>query len=256
MADTDADGLLDGEEVCHIDATGAFTGGWAVSQFGDYWTCSNPLKADNDGDGLLDSAEKLGGFSPESPNTAPSLRVVPSPYVRLNGSAVSVLRAGDSFSVTTLLNNSTADAIDQPVTLDFATDVLEPMTVVTQTGSLGYVPPTPTTTGTGVSWDMADNPLLSVERMTSTLSTSVNPALTESQITTMEATVVYTDVVANTQASLTQTVQVIVDMDDPSSTVAAPAIGQAIKGTAYVHGRRGHRSHLLAHVHRRPCHRR
>ncbi|MCP4165040.1 MAG: hypothetical protein GY759_03990, partial [Chloroflexi bacterium] len=97
-SDTDTDGLLDGEEVCYVNSSGNRVGGWKVHQLGDYWVCSNPKIADFDGDGLTDDLEKEAGLSPYAPDTAPELRVDPTPSIYHNGGIVTVLKAGDPLS--------------------------------------------------------------------------------------------------------------------------------------------------------------
>jgi hypothetical protein len=235
ISDTDSDGLTDGEEVCRIE-NGQAIGGWPVAQASNYRTCSDPLKGDYDNDYLLDSQEKRAGLSPYAPNTAPWMQLTPDPSVRHKGATVSVLKAGDPLTVTLYLNNTTAASIDQPMTLDYATDVLLTMTPLSQEGSDGYVPPTPGTTASGISWNFTPNPLYSVEAMTSTLQSGVDPAVTQSQVTAMQATVVYSDVVIGELKTLSETIAVLVDMDEPATTIKAPADGQAINGTAYTLG--------------------
>ncbi|MCP4164897.1 MAG: hypothetical protein GY759_03255, partial [Chloroflexi bacterium] len=234
-SDTDGDGLSDGEEYCRV-SSGQLVGGWFVTDAGGHWVCSSPLHADYDGDGLLDSQEKQDHLSPYAPNTAPGLRVLPDPSVKHNSAAVTVLRAGDPLTLTVLLNNTTSERIDEPFTLTYASSILPNMTVVTQTGSTGYTPPTPVITTQDVSWDFSANPLSAAENMTSTLLTGADSGLTQSQVTTLTATLIYTDVNANAQKSLTQTVQVLVDEDVPSSLVTTPGDGDAINGSSYVAG--------------------
>jgi hypothetical protein len=69
--DSDGDGLSDREEVI----------GWSVAYGTDSngnvlmsWTRSNPLSRDGDGDNILDSKEKVLGFSPFVANTPQALR--------------------------------------------------------------------------------------------------------------------------------------------------------------------------------------
>ncbi|MCP4128789.1 MAG: hypothetical protein GY753_17270, partial [Gammaproteobacteria bacterium] len=239
VADSDGDGLEDGEEVCRLNNQGNLVGGWKVSQVGDYWTCSDPMNYDHDGDGLIDSQEKLAGTSPYSPNTAPSLRVTANPSVIYNGGLVTVLKAGDPLTVTIQVKNNTAgEIINNPMSLDYSTTVLYDMQVVSQTGSVGYTPPTPANTATGrLSWGFDSNVLHSVEEMTSTLSTGALSTIETSQITTMTATLFYTDAFdSSLLKSITQTVSVRVDEDAPSSSIIAPQADEAINGSSYTTG--------------------
>ncbi len=224
ISDTDSDGLLDGEELCRI-VNGQQLGGWQVAQAGNYRTCSDPLKGDYDGDHLLDGQEKRAGLSPYAPNTAPWMELSNQPSVVHNGAHVSVLKAGDPLTVTLYLNNTTAAGIVHPLTLDYATSVLVTPTVVTQTGSDGYIPPTPGETASGLSWNLSANPLYTLEAMTSTLATNVDPNITTSQVTSLLATAIYSDVVAGEQKTITETISVLVDMDaaDRRSSTRRPA---------------------------------
>ncbi len=232
ISDTDRDGLLDGEEACrYVD--GQFVGGWPLPRLGYQRVCSDPLKGDYDGDHLLDSHEKRAGLSPYAPNSAPWLWLTTSPAVLYSGGMVSVLGANDPLTVTLYVNNVLTTTIDQPLTLDYATDVLTTPSVVSQIGSSGYTPSEPGGTASGLSWNLSANPLYAVEAMTSTLLTGADPALTTSQVTTLTATLVYSDAVAGETRTLSQTIPVLVDLDQPTSTIATPADGQAINGTAY-----------------------
>ncbi|MFN2165604.1 MAG: hypothetical protein ACK2U9_05045, partial [Anaerolineae bacterium] len=235
ISDTDSDGLLDSEEVCRIE-NGQMIGGWQVVQAGHYRTCSDPLKGDYDGDLLLDGQEKQAGLSPYSANTAPWMQLANRPSVRHNGALVSVLKAGDPLTTTLYLNNTTAAGIVQPLTLDYASSVLESLTVVSQSGTDGYTPSQPDTTASGLSWNLSLNPLYSAEAMTSTLATAVSPDLTPSQVTSLKATVVYSDVIAGEQKTISDTISVLVDMDEPTAVIDSPAGGTAINGTAYTIG--------------------
>ncbi|MCP4167502.1 MAG: hypothetical protein GY759_16655 [Chloroflexi bacterium] len=235
ISDTDGDGLLDGEEPCHINS-GRLVGGWKVTQAGNYHVCSDPLKGDYDGDGLLDSQERRAGLSPYAPNTAPRLQVVTVPGEIYNRGWLSVLKAGDPLTVSLSLYNTTAANIDQSLYLDYATDALIDMTTVSLTGSDGYTPPNSETTNTGLSWDLTGDPLYALESMTATLLTSVDSGVTESKVTSLQARVTYSDVVASEYKVISQTVPVLIDEDEPNSTVIEPADGDAINGTAYTLG--------------------
>ncbi|MCP4165499.1 MAG: hypothetical protein GY759_06350, partial [Chloroflexi bacterium] len=233
VSDTDGDGLNDGEEVCHLDSNAALAGGWRVTQAGNYWTCSDPLFADYDGDGLVDSQEKQAGLSPYSPNTAPSLRLTVNPNVLYNQGLVTVLRAGDAMTVAVNLNNTTAETVDRPLILNYAVQDLTAMTVVTQTATAGYTPLAPIATTAGLSWDLAANPLYSVEAMTTVLHSSVYPNISQSQVTTLQATLQYTDADNSALKSITQTLPILIDEDEPTSSILTPAEGQAIDGTTF-----------------------
>ncbi|MEZ4768655.1 MAG: Ig-like domain-containing protein [Caldilineales bacterium] len=52
----------------------------------------------------------------------------------------------------------------------------------------------------------------------------------------MTATLVYSDAVAQALTTLSQTLPLLIDADEPASTVTSPANGAAINGTAYVIG--------------------
>ena len=232
ISDTDSDGLLDGQEVCRFE-NGQLVGGWLVAQAGNYRTCPNPLQGDYDGDHLLDSQEMRAGLSPYSPNTAPWMELSTQPSVIHNGARVSVLKAGDPLTATLYLNNTTAASIVNPMTLDYATTVLVTPTVIAQTGSDGYVPPTPGETASGLSWNLSANPLFALEAMTSTLATVVNPDITTSQVTSLKATAVYSDVIAGELKTISETIAVLVDMDEPTAIIDTPANDTAINGAAY-----------------------
>ncbi|MCP4212938.1 MAG: hypothetical protein GY764_15880 [Halieaceae bacterium] len=236
LADTDGDGLSDGEEICRIDESGAPVGGWKAFQVGGYQICSDPLKGDADGDGLIDSLEMEAGLSPYAPDTAPRLVLSPMPSVLANFGLVSVLRAGDPMSVTLRLFNSTANTIDQPITLYYETADIEALTVLKQSGSLGYTPPLPNPVAGGLEWDTANNPLDAAESLTSTLESAVFSDITTSQVTEMQATALYTDVATNQLKTVTDTITVLIDEDAPSSIVTVPGNGSAINGNAFAVG--------------------
>ncbi|MFM2032009.1 MAG: hypothetical protein RLZZ297_774, partial [Chloroflexota bacterium] len=73
MPDTDGDGLMDGAEVVRVEG-GVRKGGWDVTYAivetvpHMTWTGSDPLKADADGDGIVDQREKILGWSPYAKN--------------------------------------------------------------------------------------------------------------------------------------------------------------------------------------------
>jgi len=84
MPDSDGDGLLDGEEVVHINRDGNLVGGWdvtyaivnGVAQV--TWTGSDPNSADADNDGIIDLREKVLGWSPYAKNSGDILSVAGS----------------------------------------------------------------------------------------------------------------------------------------------------------------------------------
>jgi len=75
LADSDLDGLTDGQEVFHQNCTtGAWSGGWLYT-YGDSGqqtrVTSDPLISDTDGDGQDDKAEFSLGTNPRMPNPSP-----------------------------------------------------------------------------------------------------------------------------------------------------------------------------------------
>ncbi|MCP4126071.1 MAG: hypothetical protein GY753_03290, partial [Gammaproteobacteria bacterium] len=237
--DQDGDGLSDGEEVCRYDSdSGEMKGGWLVTQVGAglYWTCSDPLKADADGDGLEDKAEKEAGLSPHAANTAPELQITIDPSVVHNNSSVTVLRAGEPLTVELRLSSNYAGSIDDPMSLDYPTAIVDTMAVIKQSGSSDYSPPTPTSVSAGQSWDLAGDPLYALEAMTSTLLGGISAAINQSQAFIMQASVTYSDAVVHAKKQVTDTHSILIDEDKPSSTLVSPYQEQAINGSSYVAG--------------------
>ncbi|MBI3561151.1 MAG: hypothetical protein HY080_05475 [Gammaproteobacteria bacterium] len=73
-ADTDGDGLLDGEEVnrYHTDPTKLDTDGDGLSDYAELITYkTDPLKTDTDGDGYTDATEVFYGGNPLDPSVVP-----------------------------------------------------------------------------------------------------------------------------------------------------------------------------------------
>ncbi|MCP4212939.1 MAG: hypothetical protein GY764_15885 [Halieaceae bacterium] len=237
IADTDSDGLLDGEEVCRYDAaSGNLVGGWEVSSVGGYWVCSDPKKADYDDDGILDGEEREAGLSPYAPNTAPYLRLLADPAVFYNGNVQTVLAAGAPVTISLRLDNRSAASVNQPLQLVYDASILTNGQVFSQSGSGGYVPPSPTQTDGGLNWDMAAAPLYTGERMSSTLLLEASSGLAGSQLAELVASVQYSDVLSSALAQVTQTVSVLVDGEVPTSQIISPADGEAINGNVYVVG--------------------
>ncbi|MFN8496882.1 MAG: FG-GAP-like repeat-containing protein [Anaerolineae bacterium] len=235
---TDGDGLLDGEEVCHLDATGKVVGGWDVRLDSGhaFHVCSDPNKADEDADGLTDSQERAAATSPWAPNTAPGLSLAVAPTTSHNGSVVTVVKPGGPVTATLNVVNTTANALDRPMTLGDDTAALGALNLLTQTGSAGYTPPTPTTGAAGLTWPFPRQPLLPGEALTATMQGTIAPSIGQSGPTTLRVTVPYTDPVANAARVLSTTRELRVDADPPSSTINAPTPGQVISATRFVVG--------------------
>ena len=111
-ADTDNDGLLDGEEVFHQDpATGAWVGGWEVVYAFDAndaplrtLVTANPLLPDTDGDGYLDSLERVYGFHPRVPSDA-NILTISSQIDDKDG----LVKPGDTIQYTADIENKLRD---------------------------------------------------------------------------------------------------------------------------------------------------
>ncbi|MFN8485854.1 MAG: FG-GAP-like repeat-containing protein [Anaerolineae bacterium] len=236
--DTDGDGLLDGEEVCHLDATGGVVGGWDVrlDSGRTVHVCSDPNKADEDADGLTDSQERAAATSPWAPNTAPGLTLTVAPTTSHNGSVYTVVRPGGSLTATLSVVNTTADPLNKPMTLGYDPKVLGALIVQRQTGSPGYNGPSPTAGASRLTWPFPQQPLHTAEALTATLQGTLAASVGQSGRTTLQATVPYTDYVANTARVLSTTREVRVDADRPSSSLSAPMAGQVISATRFIVG--------------------
>ena len=154
--DSDIDGLNDGAEVFHWNGTAWTGGGWFVTINGtDYWTFSDPLDPDADGDGLYDASEKLNGTSPFAANIAPQFDVGAGPIL-YNGNDVPgvYVQNGDTVTTSLQLLNTGTSAIT--TTLSFCVpDALSNVNVAAS----GDRVPTTTQNGSCYEWDFSSNNL-------------------------------------------------------------------------------------------------
>ena len=128
VADSDADGLTDGQEVRRYD-DGAMAGGWQItlSDGNAYWVSSDPLDADTDGDGLTDAEEKANGLSPNATNQlVPSLtmKVIPVRGVP-GGRAGAYWLAAENVTIELRLSNGSPDPVTTTLTLDLPSSARE-----------------------------------------------------------------------------------------------------------------------------------
>jgi hypothetical protein len=229
VADTDGDGLKDGEEVCRLDANKNRIGGWAVPRSANYWVCSNPLDPDNDRDGLYDSQEKTFGLSPWAPNTAVLLDLVPQPQVSHDGSIFTLVTPGASLSGQLSLVNASTEPVSGTMKLCVPGSVFNTPSVTSVTATAGYTPPA-WTSGTDGSdkcdfWNFAGSPLHSGEAISATFSATLLTSVTASQNTTAKLSVPYYDPVDKALKTLSRTANVVIDAGNPV-TIAAPATRQ------------------------------
>ena len=243
-ADSDKDGLTDGEEVCHVDDDGKPVGGWLIRLSGigqqsgtAKWVCSDPLKSDADLDGILDEQERAAGTSPFAPNKAPGLVLDVDPVATHGDFFATVLEPGDAMTLTLAVDNTTAEPVVRPMTMTYPSEDIGDMTVAGQSAHPPeYLPPSPSAMPGGYMWDFGQAPLLSVEAMTTTLMGSVDSGVQQSLSSSIQVTASYTDVISSTlsvQKITSRTHTVLIDVDDPGTTVGSPADGAAINGESH-----------------------
>ncbi|MFO7696054.1 MAG: FG-GAP-like repeat-containing protein, partial [Anaerolineae bacterium] len=230
MADTDGDGLSDGDEVRRLDASLNWVGGWQVALPGSRaaWVSSDPLQADADRDGLTDAEEMRNGLSPYAPNQpVPTLSLRTEPLSGIPGGRAGMyLLPGDVVTVTLELVNWATSPVTTTLGLSlpsFFTDV--------QVGAMqGTLTPPVQSSGERHTWSFAAPYTLHLFEsvavtITARVATSVSTGSGEIAVDLPYA-----------ELSLGKTVSVVMDGDNPTVTLEAPADGALLRGTSYVVG--------------------
>ena len=231
--DPDDDGLLDSEEVFHLDETG-WAGGWWVDDLPEsdraYWVYSNPLLADADDDGLSDKAERAYGTSPYAYNDAPRLEMQGDPLASSpSGDRAAYLEPGDPVTLTLTLDSTGPDPISATLTLclpDFVTDL--------QGGQIqgDRTPPRETATGCdadqhGFQWDFTGpHTLHTWERV----STTVTAVAADAASARGQAVVSFPYPMGDETQEIEDRVAVALDNEPPTVRFSAPENGAMLGG--------------------------
>ncbi|MCI0394524.1 MAG: FG-GAP-like repeat-containing protein, partial [Chloroflexi bacterium] len=257
-ADSDDDGLLDGQELAlgtainnaDSDGDGLADGleiaGWLVlipdGSGLTYIVYGHPLSPDSDGDGLTDRMERDNRTSPYAANDGPRFDVALAPVaIHPTGWLGHFARPGDPITVTVDLNSVGEQAVTAPMTACLPGALLEDVQGGTLLRAADNVPiaPFPTVAAgcngqpdnVQYTWDFGGPDRLERgEHAITTLTAGVRSDLAQSLTGTVDVTLLYADRV------LTHTLTLVVDADNPSASITTPAGGSFLRGAAYVVG--------------------
>ncbi|MCA9942248.1 MAG: FG-GAP repeat protein, partial [Anaerolineales bacterium] len=241
--DSDADGLQDNVEVYHPLSNGTWDGGWdidlpaygAVGPNGrstiTVRVFSDPLKADTDGDGLSDFAEKENGTSPTGFNRAPRVYLSGQPTaVSPQGISAVYVKPGDPITLNTRLEVYPPYIVTSTMNLDLPGNAFGFPTTTDLNGSR-WVP------NQGVTfnprWGFNNNALQPWEYLYAT-TTSGTASPSSSVVTTATLTLPF----GGENQSQEATQRIVVDVENPRFGWMTPIEGELIGGglTHYVVG--------------------
>jgi hypothetical protein len=234
--DSDGDGLSDGEEIA----------GWEVRiSVSPYRIYSDPLVKNADGDGLTDKMERDNHTSPYAPNSAPSLLVDGRPFSAAPyGKLGTYVAPGTLVTIDLTLLNTTDQAVDTTLQVSMTNSYFSNIEVTAIGVTSGTVPPTePFDCGDSTTcyrWDFG-------ARMGEETNTSTLYILPVDQVFTATLTTVVTGTSGTGSMTYTMPYQdmtisgvldvvVVVDGDNPTATLTAPADGNILSGKYYVTG--------------------
>jgi hypothetical protein len=227
VADTDGDGLLDGEEVRRLE-NGVMVGGWQVTMpdGAAFWVSSDPLQADADGDGLNDAEEKANGLSPYAANPAvPALSLSVAPVRGVpSGRMGAYWLPNETVEIQVRLSNGSPEAVSTTLTLD-----LPAWLTSVQGGAMqGDRTPVLSRNSNQLSWSFSGaNALQSYESVSTTVTAHTTGSSGQGEI-------VLSLPFAGLQ--LRKTFSAVLDGDNPTLAILAPADGAYLRGTHYVVG--------------------
>jgi len=227
VADTDGDGLADGEEVRYYDGS-AMQGGWQVTipGGGAFWVSSDPKLDDADGDDLNDAEEKANGLSPYAANSPiPVLNLTASPIRGIpSGRAGTYWTTNEQVSFSIQLANGSPQAVTTTLTLDLPSWLYS----VSATTMAGDRSPAMVKSGNSLTWAFTGANTLQVYEAVSTTVTARVSA------TSASYDIALTLPFGGT--SLRESINAVVDGDNPSVSIVAPANGAYLRGSSYVIG--------------------
>ncbi|NLS77766.1 MAG: hypothetical protein GXY76_10955, partial [Chloroflexi bacterium] len=230
LADTDGDGLPDGQEVRRLDAAGAWVGGWSVTLPGGatIWVRSDPLQADADQDGLNDAEEKRNGLSPHAPNQAtPTLTLDVAPLAGIPGAKTGLfLLPGDAVTATIHLANWAAAAVTTTLSLALPA-FLSDVRVGDLTGSR-TIPAQGS--GGAYTWSFAAPNQLALYEVVSATVTARIAVGAGSGSGALAVSLPHGGL------ALGESVPVVLDSDNPAVAIIAPTDGALLTGASYVVG--------------------
>lgn len=232
-ADSDDDGLSDGEEVYHRQPDGSWVGGWLVRLPGGRLirVYSDPLRPDTDADGYNDSEERRNGLSPYAFNDVPLLTVRVQPELSGPRESGTYVTPGDPVTLT--LNLYSCGAYPVTGTLE----VCLPAILTNLAGGAlrgdrrpaAKVGPGPEG-GTRYAWSFALSQTLQIYEAVSTTIRARVATVAESLEKPISITLPYCD------KTLSKSVNVTVDVDNPEVSVTAPPDGAVLRGSRYTVG--------------------
>ncbi|NLG26548.1 MAG: hypothetical protein GX557_01470, partial [Chloroflexi bacterium] len=227
VADSDGDGLLDGEEVRRWQS-GAMLGGWQIAlSTGIYWVSSDPLLVDADGDGLNDAEEKANGLSPYAPNQpVPALSVSASPVRGVpGGRAGTYWLPGEEIQIDIRLGNGAPNPITTTLTLELPAF----LTIIAGGVMQGEATPGLGTSGNTLTWSFTGaNALETYETAYATITARTSTMVSGSGDIILRLP--YGDI------QMRKTIAVVLDGDNPTVAIVSPANGAYLRGSTYVVG--------------------
>ncbi len=249
-ADSDDDGILDGDEFPHYDAsTGLWVhgGGFVTIDGADYFVFSSPTAKDLDGDGLSGSNELASGAGPVTTahttalkfNTSPAavngnvprIEFTASPLQKGPDGRVGVyVGQGDVMSATLHIDdNYTASAVDGIVELCLP-DTGWDNAAVQISGSRPNI--TTVTNGNCYTWNFGPAPLASYEEFTAVVTgiAGTNASITSS----ITIDVPYSNIEGS--RSIKDSIAFNLDNDAPAVTILEPRTDTQLAGDFFVMG--------------------
>ena len=231
IADSDGDGLSDGQEVRHlekVDDVYSMAGGWQISLPGDstMWVSSDPLQADADWDGLNDDEELTNGLSANAPNDlVPALSLSVTPLSGVPGGRPGAYwDQGQAVEIKIHLSNGSPLPVENTLSLDLPV-WFGNIEGGTMTGD--RIPAL--TVGTNqLSWDFSGaNALQTYEYVDTTITASTTSDSGSGEI----GLGLY-----HNGVQLYKSVNAVLDADNPTITILAPAGNTYLRGSSYIVG--------------------